>query len=254
MDALDIDHAIRNYTLSLIREYGIDPYESIYCYSRTGGDLKLPGSDYALIRGPEHLLNCVYRGCIGQASTASPREYRGRIIDVLNLDLGVISNRGIFYAFLNALYRSLGFIKNTVHCRSSEPIKCGVELVRHILSRYGISRRVLHIGYQPGHVEYMTRYLRDSLLVTDLRSGTVWRSKFGRLIYDGLFDDAYIGVSDIILVTGSSIVNKSFWRIISRAYYMGKEIYLYGTSASAIAYFINKFMPFKISIFCPYAK
>jgi len=125
--------------------------------------LKLPSSYYALIRDPEVLLTYVYRGSIGQAFTVSPREYRGRIADLLNLDLGVISNRALFYAFLNAFYRSLGLIKNTIHCRSPEPVKCGMELAKYILSSYGVGKRVLHVGYQLAHIEYLAYYLRDNL-------------------------------------------------------------------------------------------
>ena len=254
MGNLYIDYAIRNHALSLMREYGVDPHEAIYCYSRAGQDLKLPSNDYALIRGPEVLLTCVYRGSIGQAFTVSPREYRGRIVDLLNLDLGVINNRALFYAFLNAFYRSLGLIKNTIHCGSHKPVKCGVELARYILSNYGVGKRVLHVGYQPAHIEYLAYYLRDNLLVTDLRSNTVWKYRYGRLVYDGLFDDPYIGTSDIILVTASSVINKSFWGIISKAHTLGKEIILYGISAPVLAYFISKFTPIKINIFCPYSK
>lgn len=100
----------------------------------------------------------------------------------------------------------------------------------------------------------MAYYLRDNLLVTDLRSDTVWKYRYGRLVYDGLFDDPYIGTSDIILVTASSVINKSFWGIISRAHTLGKEIILYGISAPVLAYFISKFIPIKINIFCPYSK
>ncbi|ABN70677.1 conserved hypothetical protein [Staphylothermus marinus F1] len=254
MSILGIDEAIRHYTLSLIRDYRINPYERVYCHPKTGYDLGLPSEEYVLIRGPEILLTCIYHGYIGQAFTVLPREYRGRIIDVLNMDLKEISNRGVFYAFLNALFRSLGLVDKTMHCRSYEPVKCGVKLASYILAKYGVGKRVLHIGYQPGHVEYLAYFLRDNLLVTDLRNDTVWRSRYGRLVYDGLFNENYIGASDIILVTASSIVNKSFWNIISRAYIMDKKIYLYGVSASAIAYFINKHTLFKINVFCPYAK
>ncbi len=249
-----IDEAIRKYTHGLIREYRVDPYMTVECHPKTGRELELPSNEYVLIRGPEIMLTCRVGKYFGQAFTVAPRSFRGRLLDVLRLDLEKMYNRGLFYAVLNALYRSIGLIDKSMHCRGDEPIKCGLELTYMLLKKYGTGVRVLHIGYQPGHVEALASVFRDNLLVTDLRNDTVWRIKYGRLVYDGLFDQQYITYSDIVLLTASSVINNTFWKILVHSKILGKETIVYGVSAASLVYFINKVLPYRISVFCPYAR
>jgi len=250
-NGLIVDKAFRSYIRSLIREHGIGLEEEVYCVVETGKDYELPSDEYALIRGPEIMLTCSIRGVKGQVFTVSPHGFKGTVSKVLEMDLGSYSGRSIFYAFSNALLRLLGYVDKTLHCRGDEPIKCGFKLYEKLARDNGI---VLHIGYQPGHVMVLSHYLRDNLLVTDLRSDTIWCVKHGRLVYDGVYNDIYLSMADTILVTASSVVNKTFWDIVSKAYMLKKKIIVYGVSAPALIYFINKYMGLKLDSFCPYAR
>ncbi len=249
-----IDDAVKHFIQSIINEYMIDPREEVICEAISGKDLDLPSNEYVLIRGSEILLTCKFKGEAGQVFTVSPKGYKGKVKDIINLDLSSIYYRSIFYAFSNALLKSLGLINKSIHCEKDDPIKCSKLLVEYLIEKYGSSKKVLHIGYQPGHVSELYKFYRENLLITDLRSDTVWRIKNHRLVYDGLFNNIYIGVSDIVLVTASSITNSSFWSILSQAYLMGKHMIMYGVSAGAVYYFINKYTPYKIELFCPLSK
>ncbi|MCD6301069.1 MAG: hypothetical protein J7L82_03250, partial [Staphylothermus sp.] len=159
-----IDEAVKHFIKSIIYEYSINPNEVVVCEAISGKTLDLPSDEYVLIRGPEILLTCKFRGEIGQLFTISPREYKGKVSDIINLDLSNTYNRSIFYAFSNALLKKLGFIDKTVHCEKDEPVKCSNILVVELMKRYGTSKRVLHIGYQPGHIAELYKFYKDNLL------------------------------------------------------------------------------------------
>ncbi len=249
-----IDDAVKHFILSIINEYRIDPSEEIICKAISGRELDLPSDEYVLIRGPEILLTCKFRGETVQVFTVNPKEFKGKVRDIITLDLSSMYNRSIFYAFSNALLKSLGLIEKTIHCKKDEPIKCSKLLVERLMVKYGLSKKILHIGYQPGHISELYKFYRENLLITDLRSDIVWKIKNNRLVYDGLLNNIYIGVTDIILVTASSVINSTFWNILSQAYLMRKHIIMYGVSAGTMYYFINKYTPFKIELFCPSSK
>lgn len=246
---LFIDEAFKSYVWRLIREHDIDLYGEVICYAETSSKYKLPDNEYALVKGPESMLTCSFHNVKGQVFTIYSKNFRGRVIDILNSDLRSYFGRSLFYAFANTLFRFLGIVDKTLHCTGDAPVKCGLKLYNDVLRETG---KLLHIGYQPGHVKVLTQYMRDNLLITDLRNDTVWRTKYGRLIYDGFYNNIYLHIVDTVLLTASSIINKTFWDIISKTLVLGKRIIIYGVSAPAITYFINKHLGFNIEYYCPY--
>ncbi len=248
-----IDKAIKSLIKSLVAEKNLDLNEKIVCEYITGKELRLPGDDYALMRGPEILLTCRYKDSIGQVFTVAPENYTGTLRDVLELDLSNPYERSIFYAAANAILKELGYIKNTVHCEKDKPLECGRNLVFDLLNKYGVSARILHIGYQPGHCSFLNTFYRDNSLVTDLKEEIIWTQKLGRQVYDGINNRIYIGLSDVVLVTASTVVNGSFWDIVSQAIILRKDIVVYGISAGAVMWFTEK-LPFKVGFFCPFSK
>jgi hypothetical protein len=153
-------------------------------YSVLGSDfVKLPSSEYALMKGREVIVDCKINGFHGQAFTGTPKLFSGRIVDVAEFALGDSGERSIFFATLNAVMRKLGLIKRTVHCRGVDAEKCGYLLAEEILTKFG-NVKVAHIGYQPGHVK-ATSAKFNKVYVTDLNPENVGKVKFGFKIFDG---------------------------------------------------------------------
>ena len=245
---------LRNLFKLVIEEYNVDLDEEIVCWYKTGAELKLPKDEYALLRGKDILLSCRYRSGIGQVFTTAPRSYRGRLKNTLELDLEHIQSNSIFHAVMNAVLKYLGLIDKTEHCVGEEPRLCGYLLSRKLLSDYGQTVKVLHIGYQPGHVEALAQFFHDNLIVTDLADQFIWQKRYGRLIVDGVLNKYFIAQADVILITASSIVNNTAWEIINQARILGKKIIVYGVSASAAVYLLKSRRIVDIQQYCPYAK
>lgn len=245
---------LRNLFELVIEEYNADLDEEIVCWYKTGAELELPKDEYALLRGKDILLSCRYRSGIGQVFTTAPRSYKGRLKSILELDLKNTRNNSIFHATMNAVLKYLGLIDKTEHCVGEEPKLCGYLLSRKLLSDYGQTVKVLHVGYQPGHVEALAQFFHDNLIVTDLADQFIWQRKYGRLIVDGILNKYLIAQVDVILVTASSIVNSTAWEIIDQARILGKKVIVYGISASAAVYLLKSERIVDIQQYCPYAK
>ncbi len=249
-----IHETLRNILYDLVHTYMIDLKENIICNYQTGYDLGLRDKGYALIRGPEILLTCNVSGYYGQAFTVAPRKYQGKLLDIFKMDLSSIYNRGIFYAVLNALLRRMGIIEKSCHCSGNEPELCGKLLVNYIVKKYGLGTRILHIGYHPGHVRELYHVFRDNLLITDLGWDILWKSRNGRVIYDGMNNNVYIGNADIIIATGSSIINDTFWSILSSSIIGNVKIIIYGITGYGAAKLIQNIIPIEIEAFCPFSR
>ena len=249
-----IHEALRDLLHSIVSEYNIDIEEVVICNYQTGYDLGLENRDYALIRGPEILLTCKVLGYYGQAFTVAPKSYQGKLSDLFKMDLSSIYNRGLFYAVLNAILRKIGIIDRSCHYIGNESEKCGKLLANYIVEKYGLNTRILHIGYHPGHIHELYKVFRDSLLITDLRHDIVWMFKNGRMIYDGMNNNVYIGYVDVVLATGSSIINDTFWNIVSNSFIKNVDIIMYGISGYGASRLIQEVIPVKIESFCPFSK
>ncbi len=246
--------AIRSLVLASIESRGLMLSEDIVCSYKTGYDLELPSRDYALLRGREILLECCFRDSIAQVFTVAPRGYRGSIGDVFSLDLRNSYNRSLFYAVASAILKHFrASALGTIHCSGCKPRECGRLLAKKLYMEYGGSARVLHIGYQPSHVEELYRVYRDNLLVTDLSRENLWVVKNNRLVYDGLDNRIYIGSVDIVLATASSIVNNTFWEILENVIVKKKKLIVYGVTATPIIELLREKLPFDIEFFCPYS-
>lgn len=254
MRAHELDEAVRSLLLWLAREAGIDEDELVECSTLTGADLGLVRDDYALVRGPEVLVSCVVRGAVGQAFTAAPRGFSGVIGEVLEADLSDPFMRGVFYATASAIARLAGIVEGTQHCESLEAESCAEELAEWVRAEYGQGARVLHIGYQPGHVEALANLLRDNLIVTDLKEGNVWAVKHGRLVYDGMYGRHYIALADLVLLTASALVNGTAWGIIADTALLGRDVVVYGVSGIGALAALGKHVRLVKTRFCPHGK
>ncbi len=240
---------------TIVSEYKVDLNEKVVCWHETGKDLDLEGDEYALLRGKEILLTCRYRDSIGQVFTVAPRSFTGTLKEVLELEPYSIVNNSIMYSTLNAVLRHLGLIQKTMHCRGDKPRRCGELLVKQLIRDYGLTARILHVGYQPGHVEALVEAFKDNVIVTDLSEDIIWTKRYGRLIVDGELNKYFVDKVDVVLMTASAIVNNTAWEIIRQAQLSNTKIIVYGISASSAIYILRKILGTNIiEEYCPYAE
>jgi len=191
--------------------------------------------EFPLVKGNEKMIEAEFKNSFGQAFTDEPSNFRGTIEDILSLSLNNNKNRAILIATINAVLRYLNLISNTRHCKNDEPEICSEELAKYIKERYN-AKRLGIIGFQPAFVDHLSKYFE--VRVTDLNPENIGKIKYGVLIEDGhsLTKDI-IDWADVILATGSSIVNATINEILS--YGRGKNVIFYGVTIAGPAYLLN---------------
>jgi hypothetical protein len=194
--------------------------------------------DYPLVRGVERLMQAEFKGSLGQAYTDMYGDFSGRLSEIAAMDLKNNFRRAIFISSLNAVMKHLGLITPTVHCKDNQPRECSYELVRYIEKNYG-HPRVAMVGFQPRMVEALAK--RFELRVTDMDEDNIGREKFGVKIYDPSQSKSHLDWCDIVVVTGSTIVNNT-----ANQFRISKPVVFYGVSISGAAKLLglNHFCPF----------
>lgn len=185
-------------------------------------------SDYPILKGKEVMVDAEFRGSRGQAYTDSPGVYQGTLGNVMDLPLTDNFQRAVFVASVNALLRSLGRIDKTVHCRDSEPGQCADDLIDYIRGRFG-DPKIAFFGLQPGMVSALSKQFR--IRVADLDTDNIGRSFEGTVVEDTVFTRDIIDWCDILLATGSTVVNNS-----AESFFVSKPLIFYGVTISGIAY------------------
>ncbi|MEM2886157.1 MAG: DUF364 domain-containing protein [Thermoproteota archaeon] len=218
----------------------------VKCSILAGERLKLPSGEYLAARGEEVILHAEVDGGYGHAFTTSPKEFEGRVGDVLNFVRGGNCERAIYFATLNAALHKLRMVDGTIHCRQGEPEACGEELAKQILSRFG-KARVAHIGYQPGHVKALAQALGPEMLyVTDLDPMNVGKVKFGVEILDGSRNPEVIGKADVAYITGSAAANGTLPSLLESCASCGLKPIVYGVTGKGACKILG------LEVFCPY--
>ena len=126
-------------------------------------------------------------------------------------------SRAIFVATLNAVLRHLELVRATLHCKDDDPESCAREIASVLFQKYG-KVRVGLIGLNPAIAEQLVDTFEPSHVhITDLNSEDIGSKRFGVEIWDG--DDRtddLVAISDVVLVTGTTILNGTFDRIWKR--------------------------------------
>ena len=231
--------------------------------------------DFPIIKGKEVMIQTEFREHFGQAFTDNPGDFQGSLQDVLNLSLEDNYHRAIFVSTLNAVTRYLGLSEGTQHCKDDAPEKCAKELADKVLREYGKikggrradetswshtprqsrrlcapSHRVGLIGYQPALLEHLANALGvGNLKATDMNAEQIGTKKCGIEIWDGSKDtEKLIQQSDLVLATGSTIVNSSTDEILKLVKQHDKEYILFGCTIAGIASL------FGLKRYCPYGR
>lgn len=187
--------------------------------------------DFPLQKGRERLMQADFRGSLGQAFTDHFGDFEGSLAEVFDMALKNNYRRAVFLAALNAVFRHLGLIDHTVHCRDKGPTECAAQIGSYIEERFG-RVKVTQIGFQPCIAEAVAKKFACRLL--DLDEDNIGREKFGVVIEGAEKTDEAIEWADLLLVTGSTLSNDTVGRFLT-----GKPVLFYGTTIAAPAYLMN---------------
>jgi hypothetical protein len=190
--------------------------------------------DYALLAGREVMIEARYRGSCGHAFTDDPGEFDGTLAGILAFSLEQKRQRAIFIATVNAVCRHLGLAGRTKHCRDEDPEKCGEIIAGRLFERFG-NKKIVQIGFQPAMLHHLTRaFPAGNVRCADLNPENIGKEKSGVVIEDGnSMNERLIEWCDVVLVTGSSIVNGSFDGIFEKAGVDGKPVITFGVSSAS---------------------
>ena len=197
--------------------------------------------DFPLLQGKESLIQAEFKGALGQSFTDMPMNFTGKISDILNLELSNNGERALFIATLNAVMRYLGRTDKTVHCKNQEPELCAQEMVQKVIEKHGTAITVGIIGFQPAIIDNFSKTVGpEKVRVTDLDQDNIGKEKYGVQIWDGASrEEEIFQACDVLLATGSTIVNNSLPQLLSHAETYNKPLYFFGTTIAAAAALLN---------------
>jgi uncharacterized protein (DUF4213/DUF364 family) len=196
--------------------------------------------DYPIIEGKERIIEATVLGAKGHAFTDSPQDFDGSMREVLDLPLTFNQNRAILIAVMNAMLRHLDAIEGTVHCKDEDPEKCAKEIAEFLLGKHG-AIRVGMIGLNPAIAESLvSTFGKDNVTVSDLNRDNIGKEKFGVTIVDGRKDtEKLIERSDVVVVTGTTLVNDTFDSIMSSIQNLSKDYIVYGVTCAGVCHLME---------------
>jgi uncharacterized protein (DUF4213/DUF364 family) len=196
--------------------------------------------DYPIIKGKEVMVEANFLNAKGQSFTDEFENRAYRVKDLLTMELsgGLSSNRerASFIAGLNAVYRYLGLVNTTIHCKDKEPVLCA-ERLPDIIPK---DTKVLLIGHQPRFLEKLASYCQ--VRAVDLDEDNIGKKFFNITIESAKNTQDAVDWCDMIFATGSTIVNNTISNFIDA----GKPAIFYGVTICAPAKILN------LTSFCEY--
>jgi uncharacterized protein (DUF4213/DUF364 family) len=191
--------------------------------------------DFPIIIGRERILEAAFLNARGHAFTDSAREFIGTLGEVIDLPFTSNQNRAIYVATLNAVFRHLGLLSATVHCKDDDPEECGAAIARHIAEHHG-NPVVGLIGLNPAIAENLVQVFgKGRVHISDLDRDQIGKQRFGVEIWDGNTRTAeLVERSDVILMTGTTLQNGTFDDIWAAIQARGKHGLVYGVTAAGV--------------------
>ncbi len=227
----------------IVREYGLES-ERVQVVAKPLTPEEAIGRpeerDYPLLKGKERLMEARLKGTPGQAFTDMFGRYDGTVSDILRAELRTNFHRAVFISTLNAVMNHVGLIHKVVHCKDEEPGRCSLELLRYIGEEFG-NPRIAMAGFQPRMVQILSKAF--PLRVTDLDPDNIGEEKFGIPIEGPDKTRANLVWCDVLLVTGTTIVNNTISEFLIR-----KPTIFYGVTISGAGKILG------LDHFCAYSK
>jgi uncharacterized protein (DUF4213/DUF364 family) len=196
--------------------------------------------DYPLLKGREFLMEAQCLGERGQAFTDAPTCVTSTLEKIAAGDLNSTPERALFIATLNAVVRHLEPDLKTIHCRNDEPEECAKEIVAAIAPLQ--VREVGLVGLQPAILEALVnRFGAGHVHCLDRDEARRGAVKFGVPI--GWGDEAgtgeLFGRSDLVLATGSTVVNGTLPGLLRLVEEKNVPLFFYGTTIAGTARLMN---------------
>ena len=197
--------------------------------------------DFPLLQGKEFLIQADFKNALGQAFTDAPGNFKGKLKEILELKLTNNNDRALFIATLNAVMRYVDAADKTIHCKNKEPELCASEIARTIINKYNADIKIGIVGFQPAIIDNFSKELpAENIKVTDLDKENINKIKYEVLIWDGRKKtEELFKTSDVILATGSTVVNDGLSQLISFSEEYQKPLYLYGTTVAGTSKILN---------------
>ena len=187
--------------------------------------------DFPLQKGKERLMQAAFESGIGQAFTDRFGDFEGTLAEVFAMPLENNYRRAIFIATLNAVLHHQKSITGSIHCRDQEPGECARQLVRHLKETYG-TVKIGQVGFQPRMVETVSKAF--SMRLMDLDPENIDTRKFDVLVEGPDARDSVIEWADLLLVTGSTVVNGTIDQFVGK-----KPVLFYGTTVAGAAHLMG---------------
>lgn len=205
--------------------------------------------DFPIVVGKERVIQAEVAGVKAHAFTDSPSEFFGSLKDVMAFPLTSNRERGIFIATLNSVLKSLGIIEDTLHCRDDEPEKCAEEIASTLLELYGRITIGL-VGMNPSIAEALvSTFGSQNVRITDLNLDNIDTVRFGVMVWNGRTQtEKLVSSSDVVLITGTTLVNGTFdgiWRSLQDP---EKRYFIYGVTGSGVCELMG------FNRLCPYGR
>jgi hypothetical protein len=223
---------LKKYFFDLIQTHGLEG-EEIRVMTRPLTAEEAIGTpeddDYPLLKGRERLMEAIFRGAKGHAYTDLFGDYEAGIEEIANIELVNNFKRAVFIASLNAVMRYLGLAEGTIHCRDEEPVECARELNGYLRETFGILERVALVGLQPRLLEALAREYQ--VRAVDLDPENIGEVRKGVRIESPGDIKEIIAWSELVLVTGTTVVNGTIEQFLNRE----RPVVFYGVTIAGPA-------------------
>jgi len=210
----------------------------------------VPGRrDFPIVEGRERVIEADFQGSKAHAFTDAPKEFIGKLKDVVSMPLANSGERAIFIATMNAVLKHCKIVETTLHCKDEDPERCAVEISSHIYNTLG-SKKVGLIGLNPAILEALSKtFGAENVHVTDLNGKNIGSTKYGVNVWDGkTMTERLVEESDLGLMTGTTLVNGTFDKIWSAIRQYKKDYLVYGVTSAGVCSLTG------VNRICPYGR
>ena len=185
--------------------------------------------DYPIITGKEKMIEAGFADSRGQAFTDSFQNAEYCVRDLIKLPLDNNFRRAHFIAALNAVYKHLGLVSETVHCRGDELTACP----RHLDKLFPSKQKIWLAGLQPRFLETLAK--NHEVRCTDMDAENIGQIKSGVTIAGPEAGADNLAWADTVFVTGSTVINGSIVNFLN----VKPRVVFFGISIAATALILN---------------
>ena len=192
--------------------------------------------DYPLLKGKERIMEAVFQDIKGHAYSDHTGNFSGTIQQVMNSPMDSNFHRALFVSTANAILRKTGIIKKSCHCKDDDPIKCAEYLIDRLMAFS--PKRIGMIGNQPRLLGEISK--KFDVRITDRDPDNIGATRSGIIIEDSEGYNDIINWADLLLVTGTTIINGTIDHFLGSI-----PVIFYGITVSGVAEILN------LNHFCP---